>query len=133
MTRSILSGPPPTPTALKALRGNPGKRPIPEGEPMPSASTPRPPADLDGEALAEWKRVVPELESLGLVTVLDRAYLVAYCEAWSTFCLARRALRGRASGPWSGWWPSAESRSADHEGRCRHDDQVRFAVRAFAC
>lgn len=86
-----MPGPPPKPSKLTELRGNPSKRKITR-EPEPPQGAPRPPADLTGEALAEWNRVVPELDRLGLVTVIDRAYLVAYCEAWASFNMARAAL-----------------------------------------
>ncbi len=55
-------------------------------------AAPKAPTWLDREARAEWGRVVPELERLGLLTSLDRAVLAAYCDAWSRFCAARRAL-----------------------------------------
>jgi P27 family predicted phage terminase small subunit len=75
------------------LKGNPGKKKVNGTEPVPSVGVVRPPADLKGEALAEWGRVVPELTRLGLVTVVDRAYLVAYCSAWATFEEARAAMQ----------------------------------------
>lgn len=90
-----MPGPPPKPTALKILEGNPGQRPINTEEPKPTAGAPKPPADLKGEALAEWGRVVPELDRLGLLTKVDRAYLVAYCSAWASFEEARAALAER--------------------------------------
>jgi P27 family predicted phage terminase small subunit len=43
---------------------------------------PDPPDFLDGEALAEWHRVVPELVRLKLLCPLHRSALVAYCETW---------------------------------------------------
>ena len=86
-----MSGPNPEPAALKELKGNPGKRPIKE-EPRPTMKAPKPPADLKGEAFAEWSRVVPELDRIGLLSVVDRAYLVGYCEAWASFCEAREEL-----------------------------------------
>lgn len=100
-----MPGPPPKPTALKILEGNPGQRKLNTEEPKPTPGAPRPPADLKGEALAEWGRIVPELERLGLLSKLDRAYLVAYCEAWASFDAARAAMvehgplvRGRDGG-----------------------------------
>ncbi|MEV5080320.1 phage terminase small subunit P27 family [Streptomyces sp. NPDC056159] len=87
-----MPGPPPTPSKLTELRGNPSKKKLSGGEPEPTRGAPRPPADLKGEALAEWGRIVPELDKLGLLTKVDRAYLVAYCEAWSTFDAAREAM-----------------------------------------
>lgn len=88
-----MSGPPPTPSKLVELKGNPGKKKLSGGEPEPTKGAPKPPADLTGEALAEWSRVVPELDRLGLLTKVDRAYLVAYVEAWATFNSARAAMR----------------------------------------
>jgi len=77
-----MPGPRPAPTKLKALRGNPGKRPLPKHEPVPDVAAPEPPSWLVGEALAEWNRLVPELLTLGLLTKLDRAALAAYCQTW---------------------------------------------------
>lgn len=86
------NGRPPKPAALKQLAGNPGNRPI-SPEPEPTKGAPNPPGDLTPEAFAEWCRIVPELEAIGLLAKVDRAYLVAYCEAWSNFCEAREAVR----------------------------------------
>jgi P27 family predicted phage terminase small subunit len=87
-----MPGPPPTPSKLVELKGNPSKKKLSGAEPEPTRGAPRPPADLKGEALAEWGRIVPELDKLGLLTKVDRAYLVAYCEAWAAFNEARAAL-----------------------------------------
>jgi len=76
-------GPAPTPTNIVHLRGNPGKRALPKEEPQPRRSRPSCPRWLKGEARKEWKRIVPELDSLGLLTVVDRAALVTYCQAWA--------------------------------------------------
>ncbi len=76
-------GPPPKPTRLKILEGNPGRRPISDREPAPKAATPALPAWLSKEAKAEWKRIVPELRRLGLLTLVDRAALAAYCQAYA--------------------------------------------------
>lgn len=85
-------GRPPKPAALKVLEGNPGNYPIPE-EPQPKKGAPKPPADLTGEAFAEWCRIVPDLEEIGLLAKVDRAYLIAYCEAWANFNEARADIR----------------------------------------
>ncbi|MCP9207818.1 phage terminase small subunit P27 family [Streptomyces cucumeris] len=87
-----MPGPPPTPSKLVELKGNPSKKRLNGTEPEPTRGAPRPPADLKGEALAEWGRIVPELDGLGLLARVDRAYLVAYCEAWATFNAAREAM-----------------------------------------
>jgi len=52
-----MSGPPPTPTSLKILKGNPGKRPLNKKEPKPKLEIPTCPAHLCPEGKGEWKRV----------------------------------------------------------------------------
>jgi P27 family predicted phage terminase small subunit len=86
-------GPRPEPTALKLLKGNPGKRPLNEREPKPSPGAPAAPAHLDEEAHREWDRVIVTLDQLGLVTTLDRAALAGYCQAWSRWVDAEMKLR----------------------------------------
>jgi P27 family predicted phage terminase small subunit len=82
-------GPAPTPTALKKLRGNPGKRALPQNEPQPAPATAADCPDyLDAVGKAMWKRVAPELVTLGLLSVLDVAQLAAYCQSFSR----RRAI-----------------------------------------
>jgi P27 family predicted phage terminase small subunit len=92
----MTAGRPPKPAALKALAGNPGQRPI-KPEPEPTKGAPRAPHDLKGEALAEWGRIVPELDALGLLAKVDRAYLVAYCESWASFDQARQEVAERGA------------------------------------
>ena len=55
-------------------------------------SRPSPPADLVGEALAEWKRIVPALDAKGLLTKIDRGVLASYCRAWAHACKAESEL-----------------------------------------
>lgn len=76
-------GPAPQPTALKILNGNPGKRAINHNEPQPTKKAPKCPSWLSREAKAEWRRVAPELERLGLLTVVDGGALAAYCQAYA--------------------------------------------------
>lgn len=82
------------PEALSALEGNPGKRTYGE-TPKPKVGAPRPPHDLTGEALAEWGRIVPELEAIGLLSVVDRAALIAYVCSWATFDECRKDIEAR--------------------------------------
>jgi P27 family predicted phage terminase small subunit len=77
-------GPKPKPTALRVLEGNPGKRPILKAEPKPPrAKTITAPKELDAEGKAAWRRVVGQLQTLGVYTELDRDALILYCDAWS--------------------------------------------------
>lgn len=85
-------GPPPKPTKMKQAAGNPGKRPLNEHEPEPKAGAPKMPSWLPARAKAEWKRIVPELEKLGLLTVIDLAALASYCVAYSEVEEATKVL-----------------------------------------
>lgn len=86
----------PQPASLKLLTGRaPGKdsagRPVNPG-PAFVRQAPTAPSWLSPEAAAEWRRVVPELERLKLLSRVSRASLAAYCETWSTFVTASRLV-----------------------------------------
>ncbi len=85
-------GRPTTPTKLKVLRGNPGKRPLNTQEPQPTPGIPECPDHLDEVARAEWDRITPELDVIGMLTKVDRAALAAYCSAWSRWVDAEKML-----------------------------------------
>ena len=87
-------GPRPKPTALKKLDGNPGKRPLPEGEPMPqiSSSVPLPPKTLDAVAKAEWNRTAANLYKLGLLTENDLTAFMGYCVCFSHWVNALKEI-----------------------------------------
>jgi P27 family predicted phage terminase small subunit len=85
-------GPPPKPTRLAELQGNPGKRPLNKREPRPTPGAPGMPDWLSREAKAEWRRLVPQLERLGLLTKVDRAGLAAYCQAHAELADATKLL-----------------------------------------
>lgn len=92
------SGRRPKPTALKVLRGNPGKRPLNSHEPTPPPAasafdTPPPELATDPAAAAEWARVVPILRRCGIITEAERAALVALCQQWSIYVEAHGKLR----------------------------------------
>lgn len=82
----------PKPTALKLLEGNRGKRPINKDEPKPRPVAPKRPEWLPAEGKREWERVAPELERMGLLTVVDGAALASYCIAWSQVVKAQEKL-----------------------------------------
>ena len=86
-------GPTPQPTNLKVLRGNPGRRPLNENEPKPRALPPTRPAWLTGEAKKKWEEVVPELERLGLLTIVDGAALAGFCQSWKDFVECARFIK----------------------------------------
>ena len=74
-----MPGPPPTPSALNALRGWPGKRGKKPAEPKPAAATLEPPVELTAPARAIWDRHVPELLRLHLLTLLDTTTFATAC------------------------------------------------------
>jgi P27 family predicted phage terminase small subunit len=72
--------------------GNPGKRRFKRAEPVPFAACPEPPDHLSEEAKQEWHRVSQELYKLGLLSNIDRASLAAYCQSYSRWVQAERAI-----------------------------------------
>jgi P27 family predicted phage terminase small subunit len=88
-----MPGPPPKPTAVKIAEGNPGKRRLNTKEPEPELGEPSMPRHLCPVARKEWQTIVPELLKLGVLTVIDRAALAAYCESFALWESARREVR----------------------------------------
>jgi P27 family predicted phage terminase small subunit len=80
-----MKGQPPKPTVLKKLQGNPGKKALPKNEPQPRVSNkvPRAPSSLNKVAQKEWRRIVGELYTIGLLTEIDIAGLQAYCSCYA--------------------------------------------------
>ena len=85
-------GPPPKPTALKLMAGNPGKRPLNKREPRPRRTTPRCPAWLNKNAKTVWRRMVPELRDMGVLTVVDGEALAAFCQTYARWREAEEFL-----------------------------------------
>ena len=81
----------PTPTALKLIQGNPGKRALNPNEPKPVTAVPTYPAHLSPTAKAEWKRLAQQLEKLGMISQLDRTAFAAYCQAYGRWVEAERS------------------------------------------
>lgn len=84
-------GPVPMPDNVRALRGTIDRQ-LPRRLKLPPKA-PAAPTWLDREAKAEWNRVVPSLERMGVLATVDRAVLATYCSAWSEFVKAQAALR----------------------------------------
>ena len=87
------SGRRPTPTALKKLRGNPGKRELNDKEPTPETGEPEMPKGLSKFAVEKWKSLVPELLALGVLTKLDGEALANLCTAYSHQRMAENAIQ----------------------------------------
>ena len=76
-------GPAPTPTNILQIRGsklvtkrrNQTEAKGPEG-------TPPCPDWLDGDAKAKWNELVPKLEQMGVLTLIDQDAVARYCHLW---------------------------------------------------
>ena len=76
---------PPKPSALRALQGNPGKRPLPKNEPKVRRfrSPPPPPERLGtGRAHDTWVEMAELLVEARVLTMGDRPILEGYCMAY---------------------------------------------------
>lgn len=92
------SGRRPQPTAIRLLRGNPGKRRPNPDEPRPapvSQAFDTPPPELAGDdrACTEWQRVAPLLRHCRLITEAERGSLIALCQQWSRYLEATDKVR----------------------------------------
>lgn len=86
-------GPAPTPTVIKRLRGNPGKRKLNEREPQPAAGKlPTAPRWLSEEARRQWRKVAGPLHRCGLLTEIDGMALGMLCESFAQYVEARRVV-----------------------------------------
>lgn len=77
-----MAGRRPTPTHLKMVRGNPGKRKL-NDDPEPPALPVLPPEWLTALAREAWDEVVPVLAGMGVLTIADRLAVIMLCEAWA--------------------------------------------------
>lgn len=73
------SGRLPTPTALKLMTGNPGKRPL-NKEPEPPPASLDPPAFLTEAGRTFWEKYAPWLSANGLLTELDVPLFAEACD-----------------------------------------------------
>ena len=80
-----LRGPAPEPAAVRAWKGNPGKRPANLSDGVnPSVEIPEKPAQVKANRWAnlEWDRASEELAQLCLIGKIDMASFTVYCMTW---------------------------------------------------
>ena len=96
----------PTPTAIKELEGNPGKRPMNSAEPKPEKKAPPCPKWLEPEAKKEWRRLSKQLEQIGVLTEVDQAAFASYCQAYARWKEAEEFItqHGTIVKTPSGYW-----------------------------
>jgi len=83
----------PKPTILRRAEGNLGKRGYNHAEPEPPEGCPDCPGHLSDVAQEEWHRLAPGLHGMGVLTVIDRAALAAYCQSYGRWVEAEEKLR----------------------------------------
>lgn len=89
-----MRGRKPTPTTLKLLRGNPGKRALDLArEPKPETHDDGPPGWLEDDGLREWQRLAPTLQRLGLLSEIDGDALALYCQTYAQWKVATAKLK----------------------------------------
>ena len=88
-----MKGRKPTPTTIRALEGNPGRRPLNNHEPQAPEGMPDCPEHLDDVARTEWFRTAGILMQMGLLTQADRAALAAYCVLYSRWVTAEEHVK----------------------------------------
>ena len=67
--------------------------PKPKPKPDPNAKPPKPPDDLDGEALKEWRRIVKLLMPARVLNEKDHAALYVYATSFAEYKHAQAMIR----------------------------------------
>ncbi|HUT92898.1 MAG TPA: phage terminase small subunit P27 family [Thermoguttaceae bacterium] len=88
----MFRGPKPTPTHLKELAGNPGKRPLNADEPTPPVGAPEKPPHLNEDASVVWDWLVGMLGNMGILCQSDVAIMMLYCDTVAEYVKAKRDL-----------------------------------------
>jgi len=86
-----MKGRRPIPLAIRKLTGNPGRRPM-LPEPMPLRLIPECPEFLHDYAKDHWAFLAPELDRLGLITMIDLGTFALLCSAWADWRLNTEAV-----------------------------------------
>lgn len=92
-----MAGRRPTPTHLKVVTGNPGKRALNKREPKPAREIPSCPAHLSDTGKVAWGRLSVLIDRMGILTEADGAALERLCDCYAEILECRDviALHGR--------------------------------------
>ena len=86
-------GPKQTPTKLKVLRGNPGRRRLNENEPLPPPDGVVMPKHLGKVAVTKWNHLLPLLQAVKVMTRADVEALARYCDTYEWWLATRATLK----------------------------------------
>lgn len=89
-------GPPPEPSILKYIRGNPSKTKANPAEPKPEMPVDiAPPGSIADDELAvkKWEESVPVLRRMKVFSVADVDAWAIYCHTWANWMRARAKCR----------------------------------------
>lgn len=92
-----MAAPKPTPTALKLIQGNPGKRAINKLEPKPIKANLKVPSHLDPIAKTMWKNLAGQLDKLGVLSQTDLSSLEQCCETYARIRRLRAEIKSLGS------------------------------------
>lgn len=120
-----MRGRKPTPTHLKLVKGNPGKRPANPKEPKPARSRPSAPAHMSDKARETWGYVSGLLDRMGVLADVDAVALEMLCEAYADHLAARQALKDFGSDYYTTLTPAGEQMHRAHPAVAQKNDADR--------
>jgi P27 family predicted phage terminase small subunit len=89
----VAAGRKATPTALKLVTGNPGKRALNKKEPKLAPGVPRMPSHLSPRAKAAWKKLAKLLKDMGVLTLADGMALERLCDVYAEILELRDEIK----------------------------------------
>ena len=92
-----MATPKPTPTALRLIKGNPGKRAINKNEPKPTRGVPKCPAHLDAKAKTAWAKLCKSLDEMGILTLADQYALEVLVSIYARIRDLQKAVKDYGS------------------------------------
>ena len=85
-------GPPPEPSSIRLIKGNPSRRPLNPAEPKPKIAAPECPEHLNAVARKQWDKLIPVLLGMRVLTEADEIALGNLCQAYSTLIGAQKQM-----------------------------------------
>lgn len=78
-----MAGRPPKALQLKLIEGEKDRKRLNFDQPFPEPLVPEAPPEFCRVAQEEWDRLIPELDSCGLLTRCDRTVLALHCQTYA--------------------------------------------------